>query len=156
MDVKNKQGFTPLDIAMGEVSGVGVASVALLKAVEPVIPICLLLLASLPALAHHSAAAEYDSNKPVEIKGAVTEIEWTNPHVWIHLDVKDQNGQLTKWIFELGSPNLLKQNGWRKDSVKAGDSVVASGLAAKDADRTAKAKTVKTADGKILNATTPN
>jgi hypothetical protein len=115
-----------------------------------VIPICLLLL-----LAHHSAAAEYDSAKPVEIKGAVTEVEWTNPHVWIHLDVKDQNGQVAKWIFELGSPNLLKQNGWRKDSLKAGDTVVVSGLAAKDADRTAKAKTVKTAGGKILNATTP-
>jgi hypothetical protein len=115
-----------------------------------VIPICLLLL-----LAHHSAAAEYDSAKPVEIKGAVTEVEWTNPHVWIHLDVKDQNGQVAKWIFELGSPNLLKQNGWRKDSLKPGDTVVVSGLAAKDADRTAKAKTVKTAGGKILNATTP-
>jgi hypothetical protein len=121
-----------------------------------VIPICLLLLISLPAVAHHSAAAEYDSAKPVEIKGAVTEVEWTNPHVWIHLEVKDQNGQVTNWNFELGSPNLLKQNGWRKDSLKAGDSVVVSGLAAKDADHTAKARTVKTANGKVLNATTPN
>ena len=70
-----------------------------------------ILLLPAAAVAHHSFSAEYDSKKPVELKGAVTSIEWVNPHAWIHLDVKDESGKVTPWDCELGSPNLLMRNG---------------------------------------------
>jgi hypothetical protein len=118
-----------------------------------------LLLICLAARAHHSGSAEYDGSKLIEIKGTVTEVDWTNPHVWIRVDAKDgtndQNGRVTNWRFELGSPNLLLINGWRKNSLKLGDTVVVNALPAKDAEHVAKAKSIKTADGKVLNAVTP-
>ena len=105
------------------------------------------------ALAHHSFSAEYDNKKPVELKGSVTSIEWVNPHAWIHLDVKDESGKVTPWDCELGSPNLLMRNGWRKDTIKPGDVIVVTGSAAKDGANLANARTVKTADGqKVFNA----
>ena len=112
-----------------------------------------LFLVSKPVLAHHSFAAEYDSKKPVELKGTVTKLEWINPHAWIHIDVKDESGKVTSWACELGSPNLLMRNGWRRDSLKAGDEVVVNGSAAKDGSHIANARTVKMADGRrIFNA----
>jgi hypothetical protein len=113
----------------------------------------LLSLASAPVLAHHSFAAEYDSKKPVELKGTVTKLEWINPHAWIHMDVKDETGKVTSWACELGSPNLLMRNGWRRDSLKAGDEVIVNGSAAKDGSHIANARTVKMADGRrVFNA----
>ena len=112
-----------------------------------------LFLVSKPVLAHHSFAAEYDSKKPVELKGTVTKLEWINPHAWIHIDVKDESGKVTSWACELGSPNLLMRNGWRRDSLKAGDEVVVNGSGAKDGSHIANARTVKMADGRrIFNA----
>jgi len=112
-----------------------------------------ILLPPAVALAHHSFSAEYDSKRPVELKGSVTSIEWVNPHAWIHLDVKDDSGKVTAWDCELGSPNLLMRNGWRKDSIKPGDVIVVTGSAAKDGANLANARTVKTADGqKVFNA----
>lgn len=110
-------------------------------------------LASLPVLAHHSFAAEYDSKKPIELKGTLTSLEWVNPHAWIHMEVKDQNGKVTKWDCELGSPNLLMRNGWRKDTLKAGDVIIVNGSLAKDGANIANAKTVKLANGeRVFNA----
>ena len=112
-----------------------------------------LLLGSIPVLAHHSFAAEYDSKKPVELKGTLTSLEWVNPHAWIHMEVKDETGKATKWDCELGSPNLLLRNGWRRDSIKPGDAIVVSGSAAKDGSNMANAKSVKMADGaRVFNA----
>jgi hypothetical protein len=106
-----------------------------------------------PLLAHHSFAAEFDSKKPVELKGTLTDLEWVNPHAWIHMDVTDASGKVTKWDCELGSPNLLMRNGWRRDSLKKGDVIVVSGSQAKDGTNVANARTVSLADGKrVFNA----
>jgi len=99
-------------------------------------------------LFHHSFAAEFDSSKPVELRGTVTRLEWTNPHAWIFVDVKDGNGKVTNWGCELGSPNTLLRNGWTRESLKAGDSVVITGSRAKDGSNIANARTVRFADGK--------
>lgn len=112
-----------------------------------------LLAAALPALAHHSFAAEYDREKPVTLKGTVTLIDWVNPHAWIHMEVKDDSGNTTAWQCELGSPNLLLRNGWRRDTLKPGDSIIVEGSAAKDGSKRANAKTVKMASGqRVFNA----
>lgn len=112
-----------------------------------------LLLAPIAALAHHSFAAEYDSKKPVELKGTLVGIDWVNPHAWIHMEVKDEAGKATMWDCELGSPNLLMRNGWRRDSIKPGDVIIINGAQAKDGTNMANARTVKFADGrKVFNA----
>jgi hypothetical protein len=107
---------------------------------------------ALPALAHHSFAAEYDNKKPVELTGTVTKVEWMNPHARFYLDVKDDKGTVTNWEFELGSPNGLMRQGWTRNSMKLGDSVSVSGSLAKDGSNLANARTVKLSDGRKLFA----
>src|SRR4051794_20585738 len=113
----------------------------------------ILILAAAPVRAHHSFAAEFDAKKPVELKGTLLDLEWVNPHAWIHMEVKDESGKVTKWDCELGSPNLLMRSGWRRDSLKKGDAIIVNGSAAKDGSNLANAKTVKLADGtRVFNA----
>ena len=88
-------------------------------------------LAALPGLGHHSIDAEFDRNKPITVSGTVTKVDWLNPHIWIYLDVKDASGKITKWQFEGGPPNALKRQGWKKDSLKAGDQITIRGIKAK-------------------------
>lgn len=112
-----------------------------------------LIFATVPLLAHHSFAAEFDSKKPVELKGTLIDLEWVNPHAWIHMEVTDASGKVTKWDCELGSPNLLMRNGWRRDSLKKGDVIIVNGSQAKDGSNLANARTVSFADGKrVFNA----
>jgi Family of unknown function (DUF6152) len=111
-----------------------------------------LLLAAMPALAHHSFAAEYDAAKPVTLKGTVTKVEWMNPHARFYIDVKDDAGAVTNWEFELGSPNGLMRAGWTRNSLKQGDEVSVSGSLAKDGSHLANARTVTLADGRKVFA----
>ena len=106
-----------------------------------------LLLTSVPSNAHHSFAAEFDFSKPVKLTGAVTKVEWTNPHTWFYIDVKDEGGSVTNWGFEMGSPNGLMRTGWTRNSLKIGDAITVEASRAKDGSNNASARVV------ILNAT---
>jgi len=101
-----------------------------------------LLLAARPLVAHHAFAAEFDADKPVTLTGAVTKVEWTNPHAWFYIDVKDETGKLTNWGLEMGSPNGLMRAGWTRNSMKFGDVVTVEASRAKNGSNNANARVV--------------
>src|SRR5215472_13090127 len=114
---------------------------------------CVLLTAS-SAFAHHSFAAEYDSNKQITVKGTVQKVSWVNPHAYVFIDVKDESGKVTTWAFESLSPNALARQGWTRNSLKIGEAVTVEGYMAKDgkplADGSihANSKLITTSDGR--------
>jgi len=103
--------------------------------------------AALPLLAHHSFEAQFDSKKPVTIKGKVTKVDWMNPHIYLHVDGVDDKGVAALWDCEGGNPNSLRRNGWLKTTIKAGDEITIEGTRAKDGTNTCNARSVKLADG---------
>ena len=109
-------------------------------------------LAGRSVAAHHSFAAEFDANKSVTLKGTVTKIEWGNPHIWVYLDVKDDQGSLQHWQCEGGPPNTLTRNGWSPNSLKYGDQITIDGVLAKDGSKTCNARVVKLPDGRSVFA----
>ena len=103
----------------------------------------LVLALAAPVWAHHSFSSEYDSNKPVSVKGAVTKIEWLNPHVYFYIDVRDeQTGQVVNWAFEMGAPAVIQRNGWTRNTMKIGDMVIVAGSLAKSGKPHGNARTV--------------
>jgi hypothetical protein len=108
--------------------------------------------AAMPALAHHSFAAEFDAASPIELTGTVTKVEWANPHTFFYIDVTNAAGDVDNWALEMGSPNGLMRRGWTRDSMKIGDTVTVTGSRAKDGSFKGNARSVTLTGGKRLFA----
>ena len=106
--------------------------------------------AAVPVVAHHAFSAEFDADKPIELTGTVTRMEWTNPHVWLHMEVKKPDGTIEAWAFEAGTPNVLFRRGFTKDSLKPGTEVRIDGYQAKDGTRRANGREMTFTDGRTL------
>lgn len=112
--------------------------------------------ASTNALAHHSFAAEYDAEKPISFTGTVTEMKWSNPHGWIYVDVKDENGTVVNWALETSASNGLIRRGWRKEDLPAGTVLMIEGWQARNGTPTGNISSVTFPDGRRLFAGTSN
>lgn len=111
-----------------------------------------MLAPSVPAMAHHSFAAEFDRNNVVDLKGVVTRIDWINPHAFVYLEVKDAKGQTINWEVELSSPNGLMRRGWTRNSLKVGETISLTGYRAKNGANVVSAGRVTLTDGRQVFA----
>lgn len=108
---------------------------------------------ALPASAHHSFSAQYDADKAVELTGLVTKIEWSNPHVYLYVDVENESGEYEEWALEMGAPAVLtRTQGWTRSTLQIGDEIRVEGRLARDGSNLANARNVTLADGETLGA----
>ena len=112
--------------------------------------VALLFLAPVRVSAHHAFAAEFDGNKPIQLKGTIIKMEWVNPHAWIYVTVKKPDGTTENWMIEGGTPNTLVRRGLRKTDVQAGTEIVVDGYRAKDGSLRANGKNITLPDGRQL------
>ena len=123
------------------------------KSLAQAAAVFVLVAGSAAAWAHHSFAAQYDDKKPVKMSGNVTKVEWTNPHVYLFIDVPDKGGKTANWGFEMGPPHMLQRAGWKKNSLAIGEEVSIEGWRARDGSNTANARRVtRTSNGEVLGA----
>ena len=120
------------------------------KPVVSGIAVGLFVAAGVSVRAHHAFSAEFDAQRPIELRGTVVRMEWVNPHTWIHIDVKRPNGSVERWMIEGGPPNTLLRRGFTKGSLSAGSEVFVEGFQAKDRSRKANGRDVTFADGRKL------
>jgi len=116
---------------------------------------CLALAVGTPLLAHHSFAAEFDATKAVRLTGTLTKIEWTNPHSYFYLDVKEENGTVANWACEGAPPGAFSRRGFKKGDIKAGETLIVDGYRAKDGSRLMDARRVTLPDGRNIYGGTP-
>jgi len=109
-----------------------------------------LALAAVPGWSHHAFAAEFDAKQPVKFKGVVTKMEWTNPHVWIHVDVKQPDGTVEKWSIEAGTPNVLCRRGFTRQALLPGTEIMVDGYRSKDGSHRANGRDLTFPDGRTL------
>jgi hypothetical protein len=119
------------------------------------VPGGLLLLAAALIFGHHSVSAEFDVNRQITYAGVVTRVEWSNPHIYFYVDVKDAGEKVTNWAFEGAGPNTLARLGWMRDSLKVGDRVTVIAFPARDGAAVASAREVKLANGRKVLAGMP-
>ena len=100
--------------------------------------------------AHHSFAAEFDSEKPIQLRGTVVRVEWINPHTWIHIDVKEPDGKVARWMIEGGTPNTLLRRGLTRDTLPAGTEIMVDGYRAKNGSNRANGRDLTFTDGRKL------
>ena len=113
--------------------------------------VCVMVLRlSAAAAAHHAFAAEFDASKPVKFRGTVTKMLWVNPHAWIYVDVKKDDGTVEEWMIEAGTPNTLLRRGFTKESLQPGTEIVVDGYQAKDGEHRANGRDVTLPNGKTL------
>ena len=108
------------------------------------------IMASFPAEAHHSFAAVFDDERPIELTGTLSSVEWMNPHVWFYLSVENDQGEPETWAFEMGSPNRLARSGWHQNSMQLGLTVIVAGSLARDGSRKVAVETVMLPTGQRL------
>jgi Family of unknown function (DUF6152) len=111
-----------------------------------------LVLLAMPAVAHHSFAAEFDGKKCIVFEGVVTNVEWTNPHTFFFLNIRQNDGRVVNWAFETAGPNTLSHLGWKRDSIKVGDRIKVQAYPAWGGARIASARTVVLANGRKVQA----
>ena len=114
-----------------------------------------LVACAVPALAHHSLTAEFDTDRTVQLSGTITEMKWTNPHAWLYINVKDAKGQVENWAIEFATPNQLDRRGWSREDLPAGAVVNVNGYPSRDKGRRINATDVKLPDGRTLFAGSP-
>jgi hypothetical protein len=125
------------------------------KTVLALLSVAALLGTAVPVIAHHAFAAEFDRDKPLSLEGTVTQMDWINPHAWLHFDVKDADGKVSNWAIELGAPNALIRRGFDRDSVPVGTKIIVKGFEAKDGGFRANGSSLTFADGRKMFVGSP-